>query len=246
MAADAGWLHDGPAHAWWVEPGRVLAGEYPGTGRGDATKLDILLDAGVRTFVDLTTAADPLEPYEDALAERARARGLDLRHRRFPIPDFGTIDLSGYASIVEHVRREVAEGRPVVRPLLGRHRPDRHRRRVPAGRRTGWTATSCWPRSPCSARARARRSAGAPSPTNRWRCSGRGWPGFADGSVDRGQHRPDEALAARVALVSKRRSFITYPNATPVAGSAKASDPPAPAWPKHARRVRGAEAARRA
>ena len=112
VGADAGWLHDGPAHAWWVEPGRVLAGEYPGTGRGDSTKLDILLDAGVRTFVDLTTAADPLEPYEGVLAERARARGLDLRYRRFPIPDFGTIDLPGYGSIVEHIRREVAEGRP--------------------------------------------------------------------------------------------------------------------------------------
>ena len=105
--------HDGPAHAWWVEPGRVLAGEYPGTGRGDATKLDILVDAGVRTFVDLTTAGRSARAVRGrSLAERARTRGLDLRHRRFPIPDFGTIDLPGYASIVEHVRREVAEGRP--------------------------------------------------------------------------------------------------------------------------------------
>jgi ADP-ribosyl-[dinitrogen reductase] hydrolase len=112
-AGAAGWLHDGPAHAWWVEPGRVLAGEYPGPWRGDSTKLDILIDAGVRTFVDLTTSADPLDPYEGALAERARLRDLDLRYRRFPIPDFGTIDLPGYASIVELIRAEVAEGRAV-------------------------------------------------------------------------------------------------------------------------------------
>ena len=100
-------------HAWWVEPGRVLAGEYPGTSRAETTKLDILLDAGVRTFVDLTTPADPLEPYDVALAQRADARGLDVRHRRFPIPDFGTITPQGYAAILELVRSEVAEGRIV-------------------------------------------------------------------------------------------------------------------------------------
>ena len=25
------WPHDETLHAWWVEPGRLLAGEYPGS-----------------------------------------------------------------------------------------------------------------------------------------------------------------------------------------------------------------------
>jgi hypothetical protein len=106
------WLHDEPIHAWWVEPGAVLAGEYPAERSGATTKLDILVDHGVRSFVDLTTPDDPLAPYAPQLSAIAEARALDLRHARFPIPDLGTIDLDGYRAIVAHVRAEVDEGRP--------------------------------------------------------------------------------------------------------------------------------------
>ena len=30
MGNGAQWPHDEILHAWWVEPGRLLAGEYPG------------------------------------------------------------------------------------------------------------------------------------------------------------------------------------------------------------------------
>ena len=33
MGNGARWPHDATLHAWWVEPDRLLAGEYPGATR---------------------------------------------------------------------------------------------------------------------------------------------------------------------------------------------------------------------
>jgi ADP-ribosyl-[dinitrogen reductase] hydrolase len=98
------WPHDELLHAWWVEPGAVLAGEYP-AARGDrgttTAKVNLLVDAGMRTFIDLTTAEDRLDPYADVLAATARARRLDLRHVNVPIPDLGVVHDDEYLRLVE-------------------------------------------------------------------------------------------------------------------------------------------------
>ena len=59
MGNGARWPHDAILHAWWVEPGRLLAGEYPGAkgAREGAQKLRLLVDAGVDSIIDLTTPA---------------------------------------------------------------------------------------------------------------------------------------------------------------------------------------------
>lgn len=93
-----GWASDPFLHAWWVEPGRLLAGEYP--GHPDAArarhKVDVLVDAGIRTIVDLTTPAKGLAAYESVLRAVVTARQLDLRHVPFPIPDLGVVDDADY------------------------------------------------------------------------------------------------------------------------------------------------------
>jgi protein-tyrosine phosphatase len=68
--------------------GRLIAGEYPGDRRdGPAlAKLAALLDAGVRTFIDLTEPHE-LDPYATLLAEEAEERGVDATHVRLPIRD---------------------------------------------------------------------------------------------------------------------------------------------------------------
>ena len=78
-------------NTYWVEPGRLLAGEYPGApDGGDAvTRLRQYLDVGVDYFVDLTEQGE-LEPYEDLLHAEAAARGKKVEYRRFPIRDGGT------------------------------------------------------------------------------------------------------------------------------------------------------------
>lgn len=106
------WRYDGPVHAWWVEPGAVLAGEYPTNADGDPGKLALLLDAGIRTFVDLTTPQDRLAPYRDLLVAMAAERGLTVRHEPWPIPDLGTTTMEDYAGIVGVIRAEVDAGRP--------------------------------------------------------------------------------------------------------------------------------------
>lgn len=97
------WRHDDFIHAWWVEPGRLLAGEYPGhpDPARARSKVDVLVDAGVRTFVDLTTPEDPLDPYARHVERAAAARDLTLEHVRFPIPDRDVVDDSRYAEVVD-------------------------------------------------------------------------------------------------------------------------------------------------
>lgn len=107
-----GWPHDAFLHAWWVQPGRLLAGEYP--GHADAVrarhKVDLLVDAGIRTIVDLTTPADRLDPYEPVIGAVSAARQLDLHHESFPIPDLGIVDDDLYDTVTAMIERGLERG----------------------------------------------------------------------------------------------------------------------------------------
>src|SRR5690606_33955152 len=102
------WAHDDVVHAWWVEPGRVLAGEYPASRddrKATARKVELLVDAGVRTFVDLTEEGE-LDPYAPVVDELASERSLELRHHRFAIRDLSALpEDSAYDAIVNAIRR---------------------------------------------------------------------------------------------------------------------------------------------
>jgi hypothetical protein len=106
------WPHDPTIHGWWVEPGAVLAGEYPGAKTPDVAqaKVDLLVDHGVRTFIDLTHPADPLLPYVDHVERAAYRRGLELLHLPFPIPDMSVRPHDGYDEIVDAIRRRTDAG----------------------------------------------------------------------------------------------------------------------------------------
>src|SRR5262249_46686448 len=73
MVENASWPHDAILHAWWVEPGRLLAGEYPGATTLDKTqqKVQLLVDARVDSILDLTTPDDDLDPYLETLQTAA-------------------------------------------------------------------------------------------------------------------------------------------------------------------------------
>ncbi len=190
------WPHDEIVHGYWVEPGRILAGEYPGTPDSverARAKVDLLVDHGIRTFVDLTTPHDAMAPYEHLVADAADRRRLDLRRIPHPIPDMGTLPVDDYDEIVATDPGRVGPRRR-VRALLGWHRTHRHRRRLPARRR----------------RPERRRCAGPP------RRAPVGHPQAADGGTadpraDRGHPpaRPDHLTAWRggrtVEVVTRRR-----------------------------------------
>ena len=49
------------SESYWVEPGRLLAGEYPGDYDEERTRkrIDALIEAGFNTFIDLTQPTPP-------------------------------------------------------------------------------------------------------------------------------------------------------------------------------------------
>lgn len=94
----------------------LYAGEYPfaldaGEGR---VRLGRCLDAGIRTFIDLTTPADLLEPYQETLAQLAAERGLAVRYHRVQVAD---MDVPSSPAVMRHVLdlidAELGEGRAV-------------------------------------------------------------------------------------------------------------------------------------
>ena len=81
-----------PHDAYWVTPGRLLAGPYPGAKYGVEAegKLNDFLDLGVTCFIDLTEEGEihrALEPYAALLRKLARRRGVEVTHLRMPIRD---------------------------------------------------------------------------------------------------------------------------------------------------------------
>src|SRR5262245_15122551 len=91
---------------YWVLPGQLLAGEYPGD-YDEATarqKLGELLDAGIRTFVDLTEEGEHCA-YEDWLASEASARGVSASYQRFPVVDLDVPSVAGMRDILTEIAR---------------------------------------------------------------------------------------------------------------------------------------------
>lgn len=77
-------------NSYWVEPGRLLAGEYPGGPDLALTRerLQALSDCGVRCFIDLTRPRENIE-YASLLPELT---GGTYVHHRFAIEDHGLPD----------------------------------------------------------------------------------------------------------------------------------------------------------
>ncbi len=73
-------------NTYWVIPGRLLAGEYPGHWERDLSLLRLRQYAavGVTRFLNLTEEGE-LSPYHPLLDTIARGQ---MGHERHPIPDF--------------------------------------------------------------------------------------------------------------------------------------------------------------
>lgn len=80
-----------PGDSYWVLPGKLLAGPYPGAPSKSAarSKLETFVDLGVTRFVDLTEEGEgpPLHPYATLLRRVAKARSRRITYLRMPIRD---------------------------------------------------------------------------------------------------------------------------------------------------------------
>jgi hypothetical protein len=101
--------------SYWVIPGKLLAGEYPCSPRDVVvlSKLNALLDAGIRSFVDLTESADGLLAYRGVVMRLGADRGLDIHYRQMSIRDLDIPSVDYMTMILEHIEREIAAGYPV-------------------------------------------------------------------------------------------------------------------------------------
>lgn len=107
--------------SYWLVPGRLLAGEYPGaqTKNEARRKLRSFLDAGVDFFLDLTEEAEGLEPYAPLLQEEAMARDRRVVYRRLPIPDMDTPTTERMREIQQTIEAALETGRTVYVHCLG-------------------------------------------------------------------------------------------------------------------------------
>lgn len=77
------------ANCYWVQPGHLLAGEYPGDRMAAVArqKLDQLLAADVTFFLDLTHPDDGLEPYAQRFPAVLPGHPPPVVYQRMSIPD---------------------------------------------------------------------------------------------------------------------------------------------------------------
>lgn len=103
--------------SYWVIPGLLLAGAYPGNPDPEKhrQKLRVLLDAGVRTFVNLMQQDEvdhqghSFAPYEDDVKQAIRA----TRCLRIPIRDLGVPSTSDMTTILDSIDESLSANRCV-------------------------------------------------------------------------------------------------------------------------------------
>jgi hypothetical protein len=103
-------------NAYWVLPGRLMAGEYPHALQEGSARLRFrwLLDAGINFFLDLTQPGEyGLRPYESLLLDEASVSGIPVVHRRMPIEDMGTPAPDEMRAILDILDEAMDKGRRV-------------------------------------------------------------------------------------------------------------------------------------
>ncbi len=99
-------------NSYWVRPGQLLAGEYPGSmSRAEATeRVQKLLHGGVNSFLDLTEEGE-MPAYDPLLAELSEQH---IRYRRLPVLDHGLPESpADMVRILDYLDGELAAGRCV-------------------------------------------------------------------------------------------------------------------------------------
>jgi len=119
-------------HSYWVRPGLLLAGAYPGDPDGEKAKIKLraLKEAGIRHVVSLmepdeTALGVPFRPYTPELA------GSGITFSTHPICDVSVPSRERMAAILDDIDAALDSGRPVFVHCWG-------------GRGRTGTVIGCW------------------------------------------------------------------------------------------------------
>ncbi len=114
---------------WWVEPGRLLAGGFPGDMDPNRARkrLQRLLQAGVRCFISLqeigemswTGCREDYAPLLEGLIGADSGSGITCH--AFPIPDMGIAERAIIREILHTINEALSEGRGVYVHCWGGH-----------------------------------------------------------------------------------------------------------------------------
>jgi hypothetical protein len=102
------------SESYWVQPGRFLAGEYPGHFNDwqARRRIDSLIEAGFNMFIDLTQEGE-IYPYQDMLNEQSQVYRLNVQHYRFPIGDFGLPSTELMRAILDKIDESLSAERKI-------------------------------------------------------------------------------------------------------------------------------------
>ncbi len=110
-----------PPASWcyWVVPGRLLAGAYPGSPHETAhhERIQSLTGAGIRVFLNLMEPDEmdhqgrPFASYEPLAHELAGPEPIHCS--RFPIPDLSVPTPQLMTTILDHIDRSLTDQQPV-------------------------------------------------------------------------------------------------------------------------------------
>lgn len=112
--------------SYWIVPGRLLAGAYPGglDRLAAENKLRAIIDAGIRCFIDLTSPEDrnmfgqSLNSYQDLFVKVAAGR-FKVIYRRLPITDLDVPSQPEMVEILDTIDDAILNDLPVYVHCLG-------------------------------------------------------------------------------------------------------------------------------
>jgi protein-tyrosine phosphatase len=101
-------------NAYWVLDGLFLAGEHPTELNETITgeRLSALLQAGIRTFIDLTEERELLH-YSQIISAASAESKIETTCLRFPIPDMRVPTAATLTSVLDAIDNSLAAKKPV-------------------------------------------------------------------------------------------------------------------------------------
>jgi len=107
------------ARSYWVVPGRLLAGAFPGAPDEAHAKIQALVNCGIAAVVNLMEphevdhSGKPFVDYGPLFRELAAVRGVDAQTLRFPIRDLGVTSTESMNLILATIDRLIGSEKPV-------------------------------------------------------------------------------------------------------------------------------------